>query len=406
MFKKLKRKLLTLNLSILTILLLIVFSTLYITNYQNIQRTIEFELNMITENDTIIGGSLPHDIPNPNLEGNRNISFVIVTDLSGTVTEQQSNFGADDDIFSEALILVDDTLRGTIELDGSYWSYRVVTYGDFVTYGFLDTTSEQAYLSTMLYSFIGVFLISVVALFVISNYFTNRSVQGIKEAFLKQKQFIADASHELKTPLAIISTNTDILMETDKENKWLHNIRYEADRMNKLTKDLLYLTKMSEQVPDEIIKSRINLSELTESTILTFEALAYTKNIDIKYDLAPEVFADVDENQFSQVLHILLDNAVKYTPEAGKIDVKLEYLHNYIVYSVRNTGEGISSEDIKNIFDRFYMGDKSRSANEKSYGLGLSIAKTILDNHQAKFSCESTVGESTTFYIKFKNKYL
>jgi two-component sensor histidine kinase len=405
MFKKLKRKMLTLNLTILTVLLILVLTALYITNYRNVQQNIEFELNKITANESFRGPELPPVIQGEDILADRSVSFVIITDLNGTITDSFSSFEAEDSLFTEALLSVDGD-RGTFDLEESHWAYRVVTYNSFVAYGFLDTTSEQVYLSTMLYSFIGVFVISFLAVYFISSYITKRSVDGIREAFVKQKQFIANASHELKTPLAIISTNADILIESDKKNKWLNNIKYETERMNKLTKDLLYLTKMSEQIPDEIIKSRVNLSELTESTILTFEALAYGKNINVEYHITPKIFAEIDPNQFSQVLHTLLDNAIKYAPKSGKVYIKLENVHNNIVYSIENSGEGINQSDLNNIFDRFYMGDKSRSENEKSYGLGLSIAKTIIDNHQGKIYCESIKDEKTTFYIKLKNKYL
>jgi signal transduction histidine kinase len=405
MFKQLKRKMLFLNLSILTILLLVVLGTLYLTNYQNIQKNIEFELNKITSNENLGQPILPPAIQGDDILSDRSISFIVITNLDGDILNTFSSFGADDSLYTEALDIIEGQ-RGRIELDDSNWTYKVVINNNIVSYGFLDTTDEQNYLSTMLYSYIAVFVVSFAAVYVISSYFTKRSISGIKEAFIKQKQFIANASHELKTPLAIISTNADILIENDKDNRWLGNIKYETERMNKLTKDLLYLTKMSEQIPDEIVKSRINLSELAESTVLTFEALAYGKSIDIKYDIAPEIYAEIDENQFSQLFHVLLDNAIKYSPESGKINIKLEISHNSIVYSIENTGEGISQTDLDNIFDRFYMGDKSRSANEKSYGLGLSIAKTIIDNHQGKIYCESTQDKLTTFYIKLKNKYM
>lgn len=405
MFKKLKRKMLTLNLATLTILLLVVLSILYITNSRNIQRNIDMELTRITSQE-----GFPGPLGGPPVEDDfnlieRNVSFIIITDLEGNITDSFSNFDADPSIYNEASTYVDSS-HGSFDLDDSHWSYKQVIYNNYIMYGFLDTSSEHAYLTTMIYSYIAVFIASFLAVYAISSFITKRSIAGIKEAFIKQKQFIANASHEIKTPLAIISTNADILIEKDKSNKWLNNIKYETERMNKLTKDLLYLTKMSEEIPDEIIKSRSNLSELVESTTLTFEALAYAKEITVDYDITPEIFADIDENQFSQVFHILIDNAIKYTPTAGKIYIKLDCIHNNIIYSITNSGDGIRKEDIDNIFDRFYMGDKSRSANEKSFGLGLSIAKTIVENHQGKIYCESEENGNTTFFIKIKNKYI
>lgn len=405
MFKRLKRKMLALNLIILTVLLLAILSILYITNSHNIQGSIELELTRITSEDNFRG-----PLAVPPVEGDfslteRNVSFVIITDLDGNITDTFSNFGADSSLYNEASMLVDSN-HGSFELDDSHWSYKQAIYNNYIMYGFLDTSSENTYLTTMLYSYIAVFVASFLAVYAISSFITKRSINGIKEAFVKQKQFIANASHEIKTPLAIISTNADILIENDKSNKWLNNIRYETERMSKLTKDLLYLTKMSEEIPGEIVKSRVNLSELVESTTLTFEALAYGKDIKVDYDITSDIFADIDGNQFGQVFHILIDNAIKYTPKSGNIYIKLELIHNTIIYSIKNSGDGINSEDIDNIFDRFYMGDKSRSANEKSYGLGLSIAKTIIDNHQGKIYCESEVDGDTTFFIKIKNKYL
>lgn len=403
MFKKLKLKMLVLNLSILTVLLLAVLSTMYLTSYNDIQKNINEELNrmlVIEPNDF----SYPINMDEPYLP-NRNVSFMITLSGDDEVIETDSNFTADDDFFTEALSLIDSD-EGAFELDGSYWNYKSREINSNTIYVFVDTTSEHNYLTNMLTNFILIFIVSFVLVYLISNFITKRSIDKIKEAFEKQKEFVANASHELKTPLAIISTNADILIDKDKDNKWLGNIRYETDRMNKLTKDLLYLTKMNEQIPEEIMKTRTNLSELLESSILTFEALAYGKNISLTYDIEPEIFLELDPNQINQVFHILLDNAIKYTPENGTVVLKLDTYHNFVNFSIENSGEGINKEDLPNIFERFYMGDKSRSLNEKSYGLGLSIAKTIIDNHQGKIYCESIESEKTTFYIKFKNKTL
>lgn len=405
MFKKLKRKMLVLNLSILTVLLVIVFSSLYLTNYNQVQNGINFELERIINNYDL---HTINDAPPPidgGIIGERTVSFVIITDLDGNIINTVSSFTSDEDFFNEAYELISENKR-VIDLDGNSWQYLAVTRNQVMIYAFVDYTAEQQLLTNMIYSFIVIFIGAFIVVFLISNYFSTRSIKQIKEAFVKQKQFIANASHELKTPLAIIGTNTDVLLEKDSNNKWLSYIKYETERMNKLTKDLLYLTKMSEQEPKEIIRSRVNLSELVESSILSFEALAYQKEIDINYEISPEIYVDIDPNQFNQVFHILVDNAVKYTPKKGNIFVALEFNHNQIIYTITNSGEGIKNEDIENVFDRFYMGDKSRSLNPNSYGLGLSIAKTIIENHQAKITCESIPNESTKFVIKLKNRYV
>lgn len=404
MFKQLKRKMLVLNLSLLTILLLAVFLTLYLTSYRQIQNQIDNQIVLVMKNyrESVINEG---PLPPPQEEDNaflpdRSVSFIYVTNLSGEVIESWFSFETDDDFSSVTSLVSSD--RGQIELNGSYWAYHRDVVGLEVVYGFVDVTNEQAYLSNMIWTFLFVFLGSFVLVYFISNYFSSQSLKKIKEAFNKQKEFIANASHELKTPIAIISTNADILIQEEKENKWLNNIKYETERMSKLTKDLLYLTKMNEDTPREIDFIKANISELVESSVLGFEALAYDKAIELKSDIEPNIYAMVEPNQMSQVFHILMDNAIKYTNQSGLINVSVKVVHHHLIYTIANSGDGISKSDMENIFDRFYMGDKSRSINEKSFGLGLSIAKSIIDHHQGKISCTSEEGELTQFSVKLR----
>lgn len=406
MFKQLKRKMLILNLSLLTVLLVLVFATLYYTNYNQIQKQIDDQIIRVMNNyrDTYNGqGTLPAPIDGEDkFLPDRIVAFVIVTDLNGENVKSWFSFETDDD-FSSATDLVTSN-EGQFELNGSYWAYHKDILLDEVVYGFVDITNEQAYLSNMIWTFVFVFLGAFAIVYIISNYFSNRSIIKIKEAFDKQNEFIANASHELKTPLAIISTNADILIQEGRKNQWLNNIKYESDRMSQLTKNLLYLAKMSDQKHRDIVFSNVNISELVESSILGFEALVYDKNIEMTYQIQPNVITKIDDSHISQVVHILLDNAVKYTNSNGKIKIDLEKNHNQIILSVFNTGEGIAEKDIEKVFDRFYMGDESRSKNEKSYGLGLSIAKSIIESVQGKIVCSSIAGEYTKFTVKLKIK--
>jgi len=404
MFKQLKRKMLILNLSILTVLLLAVFTTLYLTSYHQIQNQIDLEIVRVLNNYREMTSGQE---PRPPIGGEENflpersVSFVVTTDLEGEVVQSWFAFEADEETLIEAVQFASST-NGQFELHDSYWAYQRIEVNNQYVYAFLEISSEQAYLTQMIWTFVIVFFAAFIIVYVISNYFSNQSLSKVKESFQKQKDFIANASHELKTPLAIISTNADILIQEQKDNKWLNNIKYETERMSKLTKDLLYLTKMSDLSADERIIRDANLSEVAESTVLGFEALAYDKQIRLTYEIEKDVHALVDVNQLAQVFHILIDNAVKYANASGEVKVTLTTTHHQVVFSVWNTGEGISKKDIESVFDRFYMGDKSRSMNEKSYGLGLSIAKTIVDNHQGKLVCKSEVGKYTEFILKLK----
>ncbi len=407
MFKELKRNMLFLNLSILTVLLLIVFSSLYLSSYANIQSTVDKEISFIIgkAKDLIIGN--PGPVPNPS-DGNvipeRTVSFIIITDLNDTIVATQAQFTTTDAFFQSALD-VSNKSEGQFELDGSYWAYQTSDFESYKIYAYVDISTEHDILNNMIIRFAIIFLIGFAAVYVISSFITKRSISKIDEAFTKQRQFISNASHELKTPLAIINTNTDVLLSKVKQpetQKWLDNIKFETDRMNGLTKDLLYLAKVTEQNHSTLDKERLNLSELTESVILSFEALAYEKNITFNYDIEKDINSWMSREHYNQLLHILIDNAIKYNEQNGSVEVHMKTNHNFVHLIVKNTGNGIPKEDIPNVFDRFYMGDKSRSANPNSYGLGLSIAKSIVDGYGGKITCDSVVGSYTSFEVKLK----
>jgi len=248
-----------------------------------------------------------------------------------------------------------------------------------------------------------------IIIFLISRFFANRSIQPIKEAFDKQKQFIADASHELKTPLTVINTNVDVLLSNKddlihNQSKWLYYIKSEAERMNKLTSDLLYLAQV-DYSDVKMIFSDFNLSEAVEHIILTMEGVVFENNIALHYDIEPNLIVSGNIEQLKQVILIFLDNAIKYTDKKGKINLVLNKAHNKINLSVTNTGKGIPEEHISKIFNRFYRTDKSRARDSGGYGLGLSIAKAIVEQHNGKISVKSIVDKETTFTIELpKNK--
>ncbi|MNW50737.1 Alkaline phosphatase synthesis sensor protein PhoR [compost metagenome] len=243
----------------------------------------------------------------------------------------------------------------------------------------------------------------LIALYFASRYFANRAIAPVKEAFDKQKQFIADASHELKTPLAIINTNADVLLTNPEETisrqaKWLHYIKSETERMSKLTRDLLYLTEMDD-AKATVLFSRFDLNEAVESVLLTMEAVIFEKELVLNYDIEPELTAYGNPEQIKQVIMILLDNAVKYANPNGEITLSLKKTHNEMILAVTNTGEGIPPEHLPRIFDRFYRTDASRARKQGGYGLGLAIAKSIVEQHKGRIYAKSTLGQSTTFYV-------
>lgn len=231
---------------------------------------------------------------------------------------------------------------------------------------------------------------------------TNWLIRPVEEAFLKQKQFIFDASHELKTPLSVIMTSAECLSKNPKETKWLDNIQSETERMNKLVLDLLNLAKYDNSYENRVL-SVIDLSKLVEKSVLTFESLIYDKGLNLKYHIDQDVKFKCVDSEIKQLLEILVDNAIKHAYDKSTITINLIKEKDEISLVVKNRGDKIPKEEQYKIFERFYRSDNSRNRNENRFGLGLAIAKNIVLSHNGKIYVECKNGY-TSFISTFKVK--
>jgi len=263
----------------------------------------------------------------------------------------------------------------------------------------IDNSNANSELLITLLISLGILLVLELFILFVSTKLTNWIIKPVQESFDKQKQFIADASHELKTPLAVIMASSEALESNPDEKKWLANIRSESDRMNKLITDLLELAK-SEETDDKSEFALGNLSKTVEMSVLTFEGLMFEKGITLDYFIDDNIELDMNAYKIKQLMSILLDNAVKHSESGGKITVELKKDKD-IVLSVSNLGEGIPKGDEEKIFERFYRADESRNRDENRYGLGLAIAKNIALSHNATITAFSENGK-TTFKTVFK----
>ena len=424
MFKKLRNRFLILNLVIISVMLLISFTSIYAITHKNIYTQIDMDLDKLSGNDDKgnkpkINGDMPND---KQMDGPQNdftkgqgpmerYAFTVTTDGNWNKLSTFSRFSISDEFYESAkkAAINKKVNRGYISVDDTDLAFVINhTSGGYNLY-FLDITFQKNTLRSLIYTFTIVAFFMLIIIFLISRFFANRSIQPIKEAFDKQKQFIADASHELKTPLTVINTNVDVLLSNKddlihNQSKWLYYIKSEAERMNKLTSDLLYLAQV-DYSDVKMIFSDFNLSEAVEHIILTMEGVVFENNIALHYDIEPNLIVSGNIEQLKQVIMIFLDNAIKYTDKKGKINLVLNKAHNKINLSVINTGKGIPEEHISKIFNRFYRTDKSRARDSGGYGLGLSIAKAIVEQHNGKISVKSIVDKETTFTIELpKNK--
>ncbi len=234
--------------------------------------------------------------------------------------------------------------------------------------------------------------------FFLTKAITRRIIRPVQESFDKQRRFIADASHELKTPLAVIMASADALERQPEETKWLSNIKSESERMNKLIHDLLTLAKTESDTPESLTTA--SLSKTVQIAALNFEAVLFEKGLTLRDDIEDGIEMPMAQDRIRQLVSILLDNAVKHSAPNGEIKVRLKRDRD-IILTVTNEGEGIPKGEEEKIFERFYRVDASRNRNDDRYGLGLAIAKNIVSLHGGAIRAASENGK-TTFTVTFK----
>ena len=240
-------------------------------------------------------------------------------------------------------------------------------------------------------------VLGLITIYIIAKKISKTIVKPVADSFEKQKQFVSDASHELKTPLAVIEANADVLQDKVGENKWITYIQNEVHSMNKLVNDLLVLARMENT--NITNNKKFNLSKEVQMSVSVFESIIYEKKIKLETNINDGIEFNGEKEDIKHIISILLDNAIKHTKENGKIIVNTIKEKNDIKIEVKNQGEPIPEEERKKIFERFYRVDKARNRNEKRYGLGLSIAKGIVEKYKGTIEANSKDG-FTIFIVK------
>ncbi|MBQ7535860.1 MAG: HAMP domain-containing histidine kinase [Stomatobaculum sp.] len=273
---------------------------------------------------------------------------------------------------------------------------------------FGDMSGESSAFRSFLFSLGTVLIPALLVFFLLSFWLARWALTPVEKAWDQQNRFVADASHELKTPITVILANLDILRSHKEDTvqsqmRWVRNTREEAERMRELVENLLFLAK-NDADSLKVQMSEADLSELAQDRILNFEAVAFEKKVTLDSDIQEGLRITGNEGQLKQLFTILLDNAVKYAGQDGRVRVAMSPCQekngkNAVRIVVNNTGEAIPPEDLAHIFERFYRADKSRARSEGGYGLGLSIAESIVRMHHGRISCESTPQDGTTFTV-------
>ncbi|MBU8881325.1 HAMP domain-containing histidine kinase [Bacillus sp. FJAT-29790] len=434
MFTTLRNRFLLLNMSMISLLMIAAFTFIYVSTYNKIQIENESKLQSISSRPGGVSLSLPdpkghHTIRQEKLimgiPAEYSLSFTILVNPLGNVLRIVSYIDMTEDTYIKAAELAWQNKKNhaVIKLEGKQWLYKITpltgsfiirengqktiinTPGTNYQMAFLDVTDSAKTLSELLMTFLVVGIGMLFIIFAICLYFANRAIKPIAEAWDKQKQFIADASHEFKTPLAIINANADVLIEHQEDKikhqrKWLKYIKIETDRMGKLVNHLLELAK-TEDTSLKIEATPFNMSDVVNDVIVMMEAVAFEKGITLAHSVESNMIYKGDSEKWKQVIMILLDNAIKYTDEQHHIDIVLKKSKNRTLFSIRNSGKGIPKEMLAKVFDRFYRSDPARTQDSGGYGLGLPIAKAIVERMGGKIYAESIEHESTTFTIIF-----
>lgn len=297
--------------------------------------------------------------------------------------------------------------RGKISIDKNKYRYLLKYNPPKNNYSivFLDRTLEISTINRLLFIFIIITGIGLIFIFFISILLANWTIKPVAKAWDQQKQFIADASHELKTPLTVISTNTDVILSNsndtvESQSKWLNYIKNETIRMTKLVNSLLYIAKYDAN-ETKILLKKINLSNIISSICLQYEPLIYENNKKLITDIDNNITIMGDEDKIKQLLNILMDNALKYSLNNGIIKISLKKNKQSNVYiTVSNSSETINKEQLNKIFDRFFRIDSSRNRKTGGSGLGLNIAKSIVEIHKGSINVMNK-DNITSFIITF-----
>lgn len=424
MIEKLKRKFILVNMSLVSLVLMIVFIGISAFSFQR------FAEDSISAMDRVIDFREGMKPPVTELGKNMDNSpikkrmplvpvFAVTLKTDGTIGQViRENVSVTEDLLAEAVtrtIAQNDGLETLQAMDarekinGVFWDlnlrYMVQNSPEGLRIAFADMSKELDEMGNLLITLLLVGLGGLACFLVITIYLAKWVLKPVERAWNQQKRFVADASHELKTPLTVILANMGILMNHKHDTvngqiKWVEYTHTEAMRMKTLVEDLLFLAK-SDSDTSGLVKNEINMSEALWSCLLPFESVAYERGVNMVTEIEDPIMVLGDEGQLKQLVLILADNACKYAGLEGEMRVSLKKKGDTVELKVNNTGEPIPKEELDQIFDRFYRVDHSRAREQGGYGLGLSIAQAIVKHHHGKMSVESDEKNGTTFIVHF-----
>ena len=397
MFKKSRKKIVAAIMSILALLWMGTLGVIYASSYfemtkQN-EQMLEAHAEMYTINQSV--SDFPSFRPRP--DGNRDFNhnfnpesprfqlstfYSVAVSYDGEILEVKN--GMSTVHTDEELVNLTESILKSGRNNGTEnnLAFYKTDKGGYILVSFMDNTViNESAMTLFRYTLIfgGV---ALVLFFFLSMYIAKRIVTPLEESYQKQKQFISDAGHELKTPVSVVSANAKLLSREIGDNQWLQNIQYENERMGMLVGQLLDLARTENVTPQ---MEHIDFSRLVAGETLPFESVAFEKGLTLNTNITSNIGVIGNSTQLKQIVYILLDNAIRHSKGDGEVWLSLTKEHGFAKFSVINKGDEIPVEQREQIFERFYRVDTARN-DDKHYGLGLAIAKAITTSHKGNIA--------------------
>lgn len=403
MIRSLKHKFILLAMVSISLLLAIIVSGMNIINYNAVVYEAKEMLALLSTMPESVPDFRRHPIPkhmSPEAPYEARF-FSVLLDAQGSpinvMTERIAAVDREAAIKLAAEVLSEEKDRGFV---GEY-RFCLVSENGHSRITFLDCGRKLHAARVFLSSSIIMSLVGLGLLFIIMMVFAERIIRPVAESYEKQKRFITDAGHEIKTPLTIISANADLLELDIGENECLADIRQQTKRLGKLTNELVYLARMEEQeaLPEKL---ELPISDIVQETVASFKAIAQSQGKELVTDIEPLLSMKADHKSMEQLISILMDNALKYSPEGEDIRIRFKKSGKNLLLSIKNKStRPLEPEQLKQLFDRFYRADASRNSSTGGYGIGLSIASAITAAHGGKIQAKSENGAELEMLVSF-----
>lgn len=406
MIQKIKIRFIAVAMAALLVLLVLIVTGMNIVNYNSIVRDADIKLEMLSQNDgrfPEFDPGMPWPMPpriTPETPYELRYFSVLLTPEGELIHSDTSRITAIDNTsaFTYATKALKENRSNAFI--GNY-RFSMSEEDSRIRITFLDCSRDFYSFRRFLISSICMALFGYLGFFFAILFFSNRIIRPVTESYEKQKRFITDAGHEIKTPLAIIQADVDVLEMEYGESEWLDGIQSQVKRLADLTNDLVYLSRM-EETETNLQMIEFPFSDVVSETAQAFQAVAQAQDKTFLCHIEPMHALTGNEKSIRQLVNILMDNAMKYSPDGGTVSLSVHRQNRYLCLCVSNsTIDPIEKQDLPHIFERFYRMDSSRSSQTGGYGIGLSVAKAIVSAHGGKITAATQDGHSLQISIQF-----